>query len=219
MRIVKKPLRSLRVVVTGVGAAGTATIKILQSAACDIVGVDEPGASTRPYQGHGLYEALGGDEHQPPADQGAGSATPCTGPDVFIQAWVPGILSVRDVKRMARDPIVFAMPIGAGISGASGACGSWRPAARTIPTPINNVLCFPGFSRLLGSRPHRQRRHEVAARALAACVRRSELSAEYIIPSVFNKSVAPAVATGVARAAWDTGSARRRRRYDVSVIQ
>jgi malate dehydrogenase (oxaloacetate-decarboxylating) len=58
-----------------------------------------------------------------------------------------------------------------------------------------------------------------AARALAACVSRGELSEEYIIPSVFNKTVAPAVAKGVARAAWETGAARRRRRFDVSVLR
>jgi malate dehydrogenase (oxaloacetate-decarboxylating) len=51
-----------------------------------------------------------------------------------------------------------------------------------------------------------------AARAIAACVGRGELSEEYIIPSVFNKNVAPAVAEGVARAAHATGVARRRRR-------
>jgi malate dehydrogenase (oxaloacetate-decarboxylating) len=58
-----------------------------------------------------------------------------------------------------------------------------------------------------------------AARALAACVSKHELSAEYIIPSVFNKNVAPAVAEGVARAAYETGIARRRRRQDLSVFQ
>ena len=58
-----------------------------------------------------------------------------------------------------------------------------------------------------------------AARALAGCVSRGELSAEYIIPSVFNKTVAPAVAEGVARAAWQTGAAGRRRCFDVSILQ
>lgn len=57
-----------------------------------------------------------------------------------------------------------------------------------------------------------------AARALAACVSRSELSGEYIIPSVFNKHVAPAVAAGVARAAHETGAARRRR-LDLTMIR
>jgi malate dehydrogenase (oxaloacetate-decarboxylating) len=58
-----------------------------------------------------------------------------------------------------------------------------------------------------------------AARAIAACVSRSELSAEYIIPSVFNKDVAPAVAEGVARAAFETGLARRGRRPDISGVR
>ncbi len=82
LRIVKKPLRSLRVVVTGVGAAGTATIKILQSSGVrDIIGVDEHGTIYRGRgQGHGLHEALGGVEHQPAAGQGWAQPRPCTGP-------------------------------------------------------------------------------------------------------------------------------------------
>ncbi len=51
-----------------------------------------------------------------------------------------------------------------------------------------------------------------AAHAIAACVSRSELGPDYIIPSVFNRAVAPAVAEAVARAAHRTGAARRRRR-------
>ena len=58
-----------------------------------------------------------------------------------------------------------------------------------------------------------------AARALAACVGRGELGPEYIIPSVFNKHVAPAVAEGVARAAQATGTAGRRRRLDLSRLR
>ena len=58
-----------------------------------------------------------------------------------------------------------------------------------------------------------------AAHALAACVGRDELSAEYIIPSVFNKRVAPAVAAGVARAAHETATARRRRRLSLSGVR
>lgn len=77
----------------------------------------------------------------------------------------------------------------------------------------DNVLCFPGFFRGLLDTRARTVNDEMklaAARALAACVSRSELSEEYIIPSVFNKRVAPAVAEGVARAAFQTGTARWR---------
>lgn len=58
-----------------------------------------------------------------------------------------------------------------------------------------------------------------AARAIADCVAPGELSAEYIIPSVFNKSVAPAVAGGVARAAHETGLARRGRGLDLPGVR
>jgi malate dehydrogenase (oxaloacetate-decarboxylating) len=90
------------------------------------------------------------------------------------------------------------------------------------PNQINNVLCFPGFFRGLLDARARVVNDEMklaAARGLAACVSRSELCEEYIIPSVFNKGVAPAVAEGVARAAHDTATARRRRRLDVSRIR
>ncbi len=75
--------------------------------------------------------------------------------------------------------------------------------------------CFPGFFRgLLDSRARtvNDTMKLAAAHAIAGCVSRTELSEEYIIPSVFNKRVAPAVAQGVARAARDSGTAGRRRR-------
>jgi malate dehydrogenase (oxaloacetate-decarboxylating) len=83
------------------------------------------------------------------------------------------------------------------------------------PNQINNVLCFPGFFRGLLDARARTVNDEMklaAARGLSRCVARSELGEEYIIPSVFNKAVAPAVAAEVARAAHETGVARRRRR-------
>ena len=111
LRIVKKPLRSLRVVVTGVGAAGTATIKILQSSGVrDIVGVDEHGTIHRGRgQGHGLHEALGGGQRPTRGRSRGASATPCSGPTCSSACRSPASSRVRDVKRMARDPIVFAM--------------------------------------------------------------------------------------------------------------
>jgi malate dehydrogenase (oxaloacetate-decarboxylating) len=145
--------------------------------------------------------------------------------DVFIGLSVPGILSVRDVKRMARDPIVFAManPVPEiQPEEAERHVGVMATGRSDYPNQINNVLCFPGFFRgLLDSRARtvNDEMKLAAARALAGCVSRGELSAEYIIPSVFNKTVAPAVAERVARAAWETGAARRRRRFDVSVLQ
>jgi len=219
LRIVRKSPKKLRVVVTGVGAAGTATIKILLSSGVrDIIGVDEHGTLHRERTvGMDFMKRWVATATNPRQVKGRlGDAMEKA--DVFIGLSVPGILSVRDIKRMARDPIVFAM---------ANPDPEIRPeeAERHVrvmatgrsdyPNQINNVLCFPGFFRgLLDSRARtvNDEMKVAAAHALAACVTDGELSAEYIIPSVFNKSVAPAVADGVARAANETGMARRRRR-------
>jgi malate dehydrogenase (oxaloacetate-decarboxylating) len=226
LRIVKKDLKKLRVVVTGVGAAGTATIKILLSSGVkDIVGVDEFGAiHKRRTQGIDFMKRWVAAATNPRQLTGKLSEV-VERADVFIGLSVPGILSVRDVKRMARDPIVFAManpdpeirPEEAGRHVRVMATGR-----SDYPNQINNVLCFPGFFRgLLDSRARtvNDEMKVAAARAIAACVGRRELSEEYIIPSVFNKNVAPAVAQAVAQAAHSTGVARRRRRLDLSSVR
>ena len=226
LRIVKKRLTKLRVVVTGVGAAGTATIKILQSSGVrDIIGVDEHGilhrgrARSMDFMKRWVASATN------PRRVTGGLAEALRGADVFIGLSVPGILSVRAVRSMARDPIVFAManPVPEIQPEAA------EPHVRVMATgrsdysnQINNVLCFPGFFRgLLDSRARtvNDEMKLAAARALASCVRADELSEEYIIPSVFNKAVAPAVAAGVARAAEQTGVARRRRRFDLAWVR
>jgi malate dehydrogenase (oxaloacetate-decarboxylating) len=222
LRIVKKDIRKIRVVVTGVGAAGTATIKILQSSGVrDIVGVDEHGIiHERRVEGMDFMKRWVASATNPRRLTGR-LADAVRGADVFIGLSVPRILKVRDVKRMARHPIVFAManpvpeiqPEEAARHVAVMATGR-----SDYPNQINNVLCFPGFFRgLLDSRARsvNDEMKLAAARAIAACVTDAELSAEYIIPSVFNKNVAPAVADGVARAAQATGLARRGRRLDL----
>src|SRR6185503_20100879 len=221
LRIVKKDLRKLRVVVTGVGAAGTATIKILLSSGVkDIVGVDEFGAIHKARtRGMDFMKRWVATATNPRQLTGKLSDV-IERADVFIGLSVPGILGVRDVKRMARNPIVFAM---------ANPDPEIRPeeAERHVrvmatgrsdyPNQINNVLCFPGFFRgLLDSRARtvNDEMKLAAAHAIAACVGKSELGPEYIIPSVFNKHVAPAVAHEVVRAAQKTGVARRRPRAD-----
>jgi malate dehydrogenase (oxaloacetate-decarboxylating) len=226
VKLVRKDLRRLRVVVAGVGAAGTATVKILLSSGVqDIVGVDEHGTLHRG-RTVGMdfmkrWVAAATNPRQVKGPLGAALARA----DVFIGLSVPGILTVKDVKRMARDPIVFAManPVPEIQPEEAGRHVRVMATGRSdYPNQINNVLCFPGFFRgLLDSRARtvNDEMKVAAAQALSACVSRSELGAEYIIPSVFNKSVAPAVAEGVARAAWETGAARRRRVADPASLQ
>jgi len=219
LRIVRKDLKKLRVVVTGVGAAGTATIKILLSSGVrDIIGVDEHGTLHRGRTvGMDFMKRWVATATNPRQVKGRLSDAIIMA-DVFIGLSVPGILSVRDIKQMARDPIVFAMANPDPEIQPEEAERHVRVMATgrsDYPNQINNVLCFPGFFRgLLDSRARtvNDEMKVAAAHALAACVPRGELSAEYIIPSVFNKNVAPAVADGVARAAHETGVARRRRR-------
>jgi malate dehydrogenase (oxaloacetate-decarboxylating) len=225
LRIVRKDPRRLRVVVTGVGAAGTATIKILLSTGVrDIIGVDEHGAIHRGRTvGMDFMKRQVADTTNPRQVRGR-LADAMRGADVFIGLSVPGILTVRDIKRMARDPIVFAMANPVPEIQPEEAEKHVRVMATgrsDYPNQINNVLCFPGFFRgLLDSRARtvNDEMKVAAARAIAGCVSRSELSREYIIPSVFNKAVAPAVAEGVARAAHQTGVARRRRRLDLDTL-
>jgi malate dehydrogenase (oxaloacetate-decarboxylating) len=83
------------------------------------------------------------------------------------------------------------------------------------PNQINNVLCFPGFFRgLLDVHAHEvnEEMKIAAAQAIAAGVSRNELHEEYIIPSVFNRSVQRAVAREVSNAAYRTGAASHHRR-------
>jgi malate dehydrogenase (oxaloacetate-decarboxylating) len=226
LKIVRKDVRRVRVVVTGVGAAGTATIKILQSSGVrDIVGVDEHGIIHRGRtQGMDFMKRWVGAATNPRQLKG-GLGVALDGADVFIGLSVPGILGVRDLKRMRRDPIVFAMANPDPEIRPEEAHRHVRVMATgrsDYPNQINNVLCFPGFFRGLLDVRARTVNDEMklaAARALAACVSRSELCEEYIIPSVFNKGVAPAVAEGVARAAQETATARRRRRLDLPGIR
>jgi malate dehydrogenase (oxaloacetate-decarboxylating) len=226
LRIARKDLRRIRVVVTGVGAAGTATIKILQSCGVrDIIGVDEHGTlyPGRP-QGLDFMKRWVADATNPRRVKGSlGDALARA--DVFIGLSVPGILTVRDIKRMAKNPIVFAManpvPEIQPEEAERHVC-VMATGRSDYPNQINNVLCFPGFFRGLLDARARTVNDEMklaAARALAACVGRGELSAEYIVPSVFNKNVAAAVAAGVARAAYQTGVAQRRRRPDLTGIR
>jgi malate dehydrogenase (oxaloacetate-decarboxylating) len=225
LRIVKKDIKKLRVVVTGVGAAGTATIKILQSSGVkDIIGVDEHGTIYRGRpKGLDFMKKWVAASTNPRMVKGR-LADALERADVFIGLSVPGILTVKDIKRMARDPVVFAMANPVPEIQPEEAERHVRVMATgrsDYPNQINNVLCFPGFFRgLLKSRARtvNDEMKLAAARAIAGCVRRSELSSEYIIPSVFNKAVAPTVADGVARAAYDTGTARRRRRQDLPVF-
>ncbi len=140
------------------------------------------------------------------------------GADLFLGLAGPNQITVDDVKKMNRDPIVMAManpdpeirPELAAPHVAVMATGR-----SDFPNQINNVLCFPGLFRgelhLLVdlTRPHVE---HAAAQAIAAAVSKSELSPEYVIPSVFHSTVFKNVARDVAAKAIETGVAERERK-------
>ena len=216
LKIVGKRMSDIKLVVNGVGAAGVAGTKIVMAAGVkNIVGCDQIGALYR-----GRKENMNPikewyAQHTNPNDERGKLHDVIKGADVFFGLSVPGVLSVDDVKLMAPQPIVFAManptpeimPEDAAPYVAVMATGR-----SDYPNQINNVLCFPGIFRgALACRASRinEQMKLAAAHAIAGIISDDELHPEYIVPSVFDKRVAQAVAQGVKEAAYETMVARR----------
>jgi len=223
LRVVGKRVEDVKVVLTGVGAAGVAVTKTLQAAGVrNVIGCDSTGAIYRGRPGLTELKARYAEETNP--EQVRGSADEAlAGADVFIGVSQPGAVSVDGVRRMAPDAIVFAManptpevPPEA-IAGLAAVIATGRS---DYPNQINNVLAFPGIFR--GALDVRAvaitDRMEVAAgHAIAATIGEQELAADYVVPSVFNREVVPAVAAAVAAAAEQDGVARASRSPEAEV--
>ena len=218
LKIVKKKLADVRIVFAGAGASGIATAKLLmKEGAKNIVACDRAGVL---YQGrtqnmNSMKEWFA--KHTNPKKMQGTIADALEGADVFIGLSGPGVVSLKDVKGMRRDPIVFAMANPVPEIQPEEAAGHVRVMATgrsDYPNQINNSLCFPGFFRgMLDVRAKRV--HDdmklAAAHALADIVSKNELSEEYIIPSMFDRRVPEAVAAAVAESAVKVGVARRKR--------
>jgi malate dehydrogenase (oxaloacetate-decarboxylating) len=137
------------------------------------------------------------------------------GADLFIGVSVPRLLTRDDVRRMAARPIVFAManPVPEIMPEEAGDLVAVMATGRSdYPNQINNVLCFPGLFRgALACRAARinEAMKIAAAHAIAGVIGAHELHPAYIVPSVFDRRVADAVAQAVEQAAHATGVARR----------
>ena len=218
LKIVGKQMSEIKVVVNGVGAAGVACTKIVMAAGVrNIIGCDQQGALYRGRHEHMNPVKEWYAEHTNPNEEKGTLHEVIKGADVFLGLSVPGVLSVDDLKQMAPKPVVFAManptpeimPEDAAPYVAVMATGR-----SDYPNQINNVLCFPGIFRgALACRASRinEEMKLAAANAIAGIISDSELHPEYIIPSVFDKRVAEAVAHGVEEAAYQTRVARRDR--------
>ncbi len=215
LKLVQKPVESLKVVVSGVGAAGVACSKILMAAGVqNIIGCDRSGAI---YRGRTENMNVMKDwyaEHTNPAGERGSIHEVIAGADLFLGLSGPGTITVDDVRRMADRPIVFAManPVPEIMPEEAGPYVAVMATGRSdYPNQINNVLAFPGIFR--GALDCRatgisEGMKLAAARALADTVSEAELRPEYIIPSAFNPAVAPAVAEAVMQTAIEEGLAR-----------
>ncbi len=216
LKIVKKRIQDMKIVVAGVGAAGVACSKILMNAgARNIIGVDRIGAIYKGRKQHMNFMKDWYAENTNPDGERGKLSDVMKGADMFMGLAGPGLITVEDLKVMAKDPIVFAMANPDPEIMPEEAAPYVRIMATgrsDYPNQINNVLCFPGLFRgALDCRASMitEEMKLAAAYAIAACVDKAELSEDYIIPSVFNRKVAPAVAKEVAKAAQRTKVARR----------
>jgi malate dehydrogenase (oxaloacetate-decarboxylating) len=214
LRIVGKRIEDLRIVTTGAGAAGTAVTKILLAAgAREIVGCDEHGAIHLGRSGLSPAKRAYAEITNPHGETGTADEL-LAGADVFIGLSVPGAITRAGVERMAERPVVFALanPIGEidpeEIEDIAAVIATGRS---DYPNQINNVLAFPGVFRGALAVRARAITHEMqvaAAEALAGVIGADELAPDYIVPSVFDRDVAPAVAQAVSEAAVAHGLAR-----------
>jgi malate dehydrogenase (oxaloacetate-decarboxylating) len=198
--------------VVGAGAAGTATAKILLSSGIrDLIVCDRSGT---------IY--IGRKQGMDPSKKELAKMTnprrvkgsisdAMKGAHVCIGLSAPNVITVDDVISMAKDPVVFALAN----PDAEIAPEEAQPLVRVMatgrsdyPNQINNMLGFPGIFRGLLDARARGVNESVklaAARAIADTIKKTDLHEDYIIPSIFDRTVAASVAAAVAEAARKTG--------------
>src|SRR6266404_2089126 len=216
LKIVGKELSDVRIVFTGAGASGIATAKLLMlEGARHIVGCDRAGTIYRGRTDNMNSMKQWFAEHTNEEGLRGSAGDALKGADVFIGLSGPGVVSLKDIQAMNRDPIVFAManPTPEIMPEEAGPHVRVMATGRSdYPNQINNSCCFPGFFRGMLDVRARSVNDEMklaAAHALAGIVGDGEVSEEYITPSMFDARVVPTVAAAVAEAAVRTGVARK----------
>jgi malate dehydrogenase (oxaloacetate-decarboxylating) len=217
LRVVGKRMEEVRVVVNGLGAAGTACCRMLLAAGVShLLGCDKEGIIL-----YGEAEQLRACRADLAAcrtpDNPRGTLRDALkGADVFIGLSVGNILSAEDLDAMATDRIVFAMAnpdpeVSPDL--AASHCRVFATGRSDYPNQINNALAFPGIFRGaldVQAVEINEAMKLAAANALAHTIPEGAVSEDYIVPSLFDKTVVPLVARAVAAAARETGVARRR---------
>ncbi len=217
LKLVNKKFTDIKMVISGAGAAGYACTRMLQNMGMkNIIVCDRAGSI---YQGRTQHMNPLKDwfaQNTNPEKLKGSIAKVMEGADVFLGVSGPGIIRPVDLKKMGKDPIVFAlanptpeiMP-----EKAEKFVRIMATGRSDYPNQINNVLAFPGIFRGALDVRATDINDEMAlaaAKAIAGIITENELSEEYIIPSVFNRQVAKAVADVVAEKARQTGVARKK---------
>lgn len=216
MRVVGKNLHEIKVIINGAGAAATAIAYLLHDAGipditvCDRTGLIYQG---RPEHMNSAKEKLA--VFTNPRMLKGGLAEGVKDADVFIGVSAPGVLTQDMVRTMADGAAIFAcanptpeiFPDEAKAAGAA-VVGTGRS---DFANQLNNALVFPGLFRGtfdVRASEINQEMKLAAAKALAEMVTDDQLSAEYILPPVFDQNVPKVIAAAVAQAARETGVAR-----------
>ena len=213
-RVVDRELSSLRVVVQGMGSAGVAVANLLMAAGVeDLVPVDIDGI-VGPKRGAGSDPIRRRVARQSnPRGLSGTKDVALVGADVLIGVSGPDSISLEQIRTMSDDRIVFALANPTPEIDPDEA----RPEVRVMatgrsdhPNQINNVLCFPGLFRGLldAAATAVTDTMKVAAAYAIADVVGDDLAADHVIPSAFDRRVAPAVAAAVAHAAREEGHVR-----------
>ena len=204
LKLVRKKPKDIKVVVSGAGAAGTACSKmIMHLGVKNLIGCDSKGAIHNQRTDINQSKRWFADNANPDQEQGSLKEV-LKGADVFVGVSAPNILDAGDIRNMEKDAIVFAManpdpeilPEDA------------RPVAAVVatgrsdyPNQINNVLCFPGIFRgALDCRAKTitEEMKLAASHAIAETLDEQHLNPDYIIPTVFDKSLTPKIAAAIA---------------------
>jgi malate dehydrogenase (oxaloacetate-decarboxylating) len=219
LKIVGKPIESLSVLMLGLGAAGVAVTKMMLAAgATNIIGCDRIGALSTEREDYASGQMTDIKrwyaENTNPERRVGAPAEVIDGCDLFVGVSGPGLITADALQRMAGDAIVFAMANPTPEVMPEEAAPHVRIMATgrsDYPNQINNVLCFPGIFRgaLDAGAPRITEEMKLAAaHGIAEVVSGEDLSEDYIIPSVFDRDVAPAVAQAVVDEARRAGLAR-----------
>ena len=216
LKITGKRIEDIQVVVVGLGAAGVAVTRILlEAGVSDVIGCDSRGAmhASAPTTRRRCRIKRWYAEISNPERRSGGPGDVIDGADLFIGLSGARVMPPEALARMNDDAMVFAMANPTPEVTPEEAA----PYARIVatgrsdyPNQINNVLAFPGIFRgALDVRATQitEAMKLAAAEAIAAIIPEAELREDYIIPSVFNRDVAPAVADAVSRVAHEEGAA------------